>query len=440
MMDTKLLALLFCLGFLPVLQGTAQTQIATDDAESYTTGFENENGGTGFAIPFTPKAIGDNPAGESFLTTNALDETQSFALDSDAGDGGSGYAVTRTLSAALGSDAEYRVDVLVRFGLQTDDGQSAGLVLSSTPTNQQTSWDDGERLFVGITGDGTWTYEAENGSQAVPGGQGSFPARRGDIYRVRADVSVQSNTFELRIENLTELTTSQLVTGTLSGSEGAGVTTLGFGNGVAASGQNLFFDNLIVTESPSGTIPVELADFDATVNGRSARLVWSTASETNNTGFAVQHASGRDAYERVGWREGAGTTTETSRYSFEIDELKAGRHRFRLKQVDNDGTSTLSEEITVRVRLDRRVVVEPVTPNPVDGTALLEFGVGEKEPVSVRLFNVLGQQVRTLYRGTVAPDQRQRVRIRTGDLASGVYVVRIQGASFQKSQRISVVN
>jgi len=81
-------------------------------------------------------------------------------------------------------------------------------------------------------------------------------------------------------------------------------------------------------------LPVELSSFSAQRDGQSAVLTWSTASETNNAGFAVQHAIGTEGFEQIGWVEGVGTTNEAQTYDFTAENLSAGTHRFRLKQED----------------------------------------------------------------------------------------------------------
>ena len=72
------------------------------------------------------------------------------------------------------------------------------------------------------------------------------------------------------------------------------------------------------------TIPVELVSFSAEVNGNNVLLSWVTASEINNRGFEIEKQVMRSEYgvgrwERIGFVDGYGTTTETKFYSF-IDE------------------------------------------------------------------------------------------------------------------------
>ena len=185
-------------------------------------------------------------------------------------------------------------------------------------------------------------------------------------------------------------------------------------------------------------LPVELTSFDARRDGENAILNWTTASETNNAGFAVQHAVGSESFEQIGWVDGAGTTTEAQTYRFTAEDLSAGTHRFRLKQEDLDGTSSFSDVLEVQVRPEGPIAIEQVAPNPVRQTGTLQFTLRETGPVSVGLYDVLGRRVRTLHDGQVSGGQPQQVSVDASSLSSGVYFVRVKGDGFNKTQRITV--
>lgn len=201
----------------------------------------------------------------------------------------------------------------------------------------------------------------------------------------------------------------------------------------------------------NSVLPVELAGFKASLDGSTARLSWTTASETNNTRFRVQHqpsspeasvASGNaaaGAWTQVGAVEGAGTTQQPQRYTYQVPDLNAGTHRFRLVQVDRDGTSHPTDPIRVTVGLDQPMTVAPVSPQPVAGQGTVSFRVREPQPVTVALYNLLGRRVATLYQRTAPANERQTVRLPTDGLASGTYFLRVRGTEAQREQRVTVV-
>ena len=85
-------------------------------------------------------------------------------------------------------------------------------------------------------------------------------------------------------------------------------------------------------------LPVELIDFQADVTtDKKVMLKWSTASETNNNHFQIQHSIDGNRFDNITIVEGAGNTTETTHYSYKVESPVDGRSYYRLKQVDFDG-------------------------------------------------------------------------------------------------------
>ena len=97
------------------------------------------------------------------------------------------------------------------------------------------------------------------------------------------------------------------------------------------------------------TTPVELISFNATVLENNVKLDWATATETNNSGFEVERKqvfspqSSVGNWEKIGFVEGHGTTTEPKSYSFPDEKVTTGKYKYRLKQIDFDGTFNLLE-------------------------------------------------------------------------------------------------
>jgi hypothetical protein len=185
-------------------------------------------------------------------------------------------------------------------------------------------------------------------------------------------------------------------------------------------------------------LPVEMVSFVAERNDRGALLRWMTASETGNAGFAIQHAAPGDGFSQIGWVDGVGTTTEAQTYRFVAEDLSAGTHQFRLQQEDVDGTTSLSKTVTLNVRPEGPVAVQPVAPNPVTGTSTLRFTARESGDVSVALYDMLGRQVKQLHEGRVSGGQPQQVTLDASGLSSGVYFLRVKGDGFKRSRRIII--
>ena len=102
-------------------------------------------------------------------------------------------------------------------------------------------------------------------------------------------------------------------------------------------------------------------------------LTWTTVSETKTAGFDVERSAGGEAFTRVGSQPGRGTTMETQRYRFVDRDLPIAEEvTYRLRQIDMDGTETVSEEVTERL-LPARVALLPSAPNPFAEVARLHY-------------------------------------------------------------------
>ena len=211
--------------------------------------------------------------------------------------------------------------------------------------------------------------------------------------------------------------------------------------GVAGSDVETF-ERLVNIRSGS-ILPVEMVSFTASVVGETAQLRWSTASETSNAGFEVQHAAGDSAsganWSKLGFVEGAGTTQETQTYRFRTEALEFGTHRFRLKQVDLDGTAHLSDVVTVELRMEAALRLTPPSPNPVRETATLRVGAQQAQSTTVAVYDVLGRKVMTLHDGALPDGQMQTLHLDASRLSSGVYFVRLTAGNRSRTHRLTVM-
>jgi hypothetical protein len=119
--------------------------------------------------------------------------------------------------------------------------------------------------------------------------------------------------------------------------------------------------------APIIPLPVELMFFKAQVRGNNIQLMWSTASEQDNSHFEIERSSALSkGFEMIGTVEGKGTTSIRQDYSFADYNVlgeQGGIYYYRLKQVDFDQTSTYSTIVAVRWDPFQEKVFT-VAPNP----------------------------------------------------------------------------
>ncbi|HYE94761.1 MAG TPA: T9SS type A sorting domain-containing protein, partial [Rubricoccaceae bacterium] len=137
--------------------------------------------------------------------------------------------------------------------------------------------------------------------------------------------------------------------------------------------------------------------------------------------------------------EGHGTTTEANTYAYTAEGLLPGRHAFRLRQVDYDGQSALYGPVEADVETPSTHLLTGAYPNPFNPQTRFELSVAQTQEVTVALYDALGQEVTRLHAGTMQADQAQAFVVDGASLASGLYVVRVVGETFQDAIRLSLV-
>ncbi|MEM1096967.1 MAG: T9SS type A sorting domain-containing protein [Bacteroidota bacterium] len=199
------------------------------------------------------------------------------------------------------------------------------------------------------------------------------------------------------------------------------------------------FATVVATDVISEALPVELVAFEARLNGGTAQLIWATASETNNAGFSVERRlPNAPAWDEVGFVSGVGTTLEAQSYTYQVEAVSPGTHRFRLRQVDFDGTFAYSPEVELVVELVETYRTTSVYPNPTADGAQLEVVVRNDQAVSAAIYDVLGRAVRTVFDGRIRANTPHKLTLDTAGLPSGLYFVRVSGEQFNSAARFTV--
>jgi hypothetical protein len=189
---------------------------------------------------------------------------------------------------------------------------------------------------------------------------------------------------------------------------------------------------------------VELDRFEARAEGSKAVLTWQTASETNNAGFEIQRQVGpATSWSTVQFVEGAGTISEPRSYQFTDRDLpyEAETVRYRLKQVDLDGSTDLSKVVEIGLGVPDQLALHAPFPNPSQNQATVRYEVPERlqdTEVQIAVYDLLGRRVATPVDGPKNAG-RSQFQFRTQQLPSGTYILRLQAAEQTRTQRLTVV-
>ena len=186
-------------------------------------------------------------------------------------------------------------------------------------------------------------------------------------------------------------------------------------------------------------IPVELVSFNASVKNNLVTVNWTTATETNNSGFEIERKSDSKSWEKVGFVNGKGSTTEKQSYQFidVLDNVKGDRVTYRLKQIDYDGKTSFSKSVEV-LFAPTNFSLEQNYPNPFNPTTTISFGLPTKSNVSIKVFNSLGQMVDQLINGEYEAGYHS-ILFNASNLSSGIYYYRLETEGFSQIKKMALI-
>lgn len=169
-------------------------------------------------------------------------------------------------------------------------------------------------------------------------------------------------------------------------------------------------------------VPVELVSFTAFYREENILLNWRTATETNNFGFEIERSVDQAFCKKIGFVNGNGTTTETKTYEYVDNNTDIGETYFyRLKQIDFNGSFTFSNVVEINPAIVSSFNLEQNYPNPFNPSTTINFSLPNPSNVSLKIFNALGEDVKTLYDGLLEAGVHS-FNFNAAGLSSGVYV------------------
>jgi hypothetical protein len=115
-----------------------------------------------------------------------------------------------------------------------------------------------------------------------------------------------------------------------------------------------------VLGSLGAPLPVLFTGFSVTKERNGVRLNWSTASETNNSGFMVQRSVSGGAWIDLEFVAGNGNSFGPSNYNYLDQRPAKGQNYYRLKQIDIDNNSKFSEVRVINYIDKGGVTIYPV--------------------------------------------------------------------------------
>lgn len=199
-------------------------------------------------------------------------------------------------------------------------------------------------------------------------------------------------------------------------------------------------DNGVILKTNNGGIPVELVSFSATREENQVQLSWMTATELNNQGFEIERKT-TDSWEKIGFVNGNGTTTEMQHYSFTDDIGLIGnvdKIYYRLKQIDFDGTYEYSNEVTIEISQPDSYLLNQNYPNPFNPGTTISFTLKETTDVNLKVYDLMGNLIAIIVDERLNSGKHEITFDGTG-LTSGVYYYKLEAGRYKDVKKMLLI-
>lgn len=172
-------------------------------------------------------------------------------------------------------------------------------------------------------------------------------------------------------------------------------------------------------------LPVELLYLQASPQQGQVDLTWATASEKNSSRFMVERSHNGHDFAAIGQVAASGHSQYTIQYTYPDREPLNGVNYYRLRMVDLDGTSELSNVVVVMFKGGQGRM--SIYPNPVRGLLHAAFDLTGQQLVHVQVLDALGRVVQEQH--LAVEEGQPGIDLDTQHLGSAVYLVRVLSAN-----------
>lgn len=201
------------------------------------------------------------------------------------------------------------------------------------------------------------------------------------------------------------------------------------------------------------TLPVTLSSFTATyTTSNFVNIMWTTESESNMIGYHILRAENDDLSEALRMTNNiiiAHNQPETQKYSFEDKEVETDTEYFYwIQAAELDGTIEFFGPVNIKtgnIHNDTPVIplvtqLNGAYPNPFNPSTTISFDIAETVMITIDIYNVKGQKVRSLINEEIKPGRYNVVwngkNANNRNVSSGVYFFKMQAGEYKKINKV----
>lgn len=190
-------------------------------------------------------------------------------------------------------------------------------------------------------------------------------------------------------------------------------------------------------------LPVELTSFSASLRNGTVRLTWTTATETNNYGFEIERSIDQADWNTIAFVQGYGTSNIPHTYSYDDIDYERIKQttkniRYRLKQLDRDGSHEYSSIVKVTSSSNPEAFSLFVSPSPSRDKATAYLSLREAQPVTLTIYDVIGRVVKTYLSSFMLQSGSYIYPLDVNSMSNGIYYVVLQTSFGVRTQPLVV--
>jgi len=181
-------------------------------------------------------------------------------------------------------------------------------------------------------------------------------------------------------------------------------------------------------------VPINLASFTGEKKANSNLLLWSTATELNNSGFELQRsANGRDFSKLsfIASKAENGTSNAIISYSYEDRNPLATTNYYRLKQIDKNGQNSYSKIVSLAGNKNDKFQIVNLYPNPAFNQVNLNVNTSKDEVVTIIVTDIVGKIL--IKQNASIRKGENTISLNTEKLANGTYTVKLISSNFNET-------
>ena len=177
--------------------------------------------------------------------------------------------------------------------------------------------------------------------------------------------------------------------------------------------------------SSNSTLPITLSSFTGEKGESRNILKWSTASEQNNTGFEIQYSANGRNFEKLSFvssKAANGNSSSTLSYEFSDANNFNSNAYYRLKQVDKDGKTSLSNIVFLKGEKTSRMSLSTIYPNPAHSSINLTIDAPASDNINIEIRDIAGKLV--LRQPSAVVNGANKVPLNVASLPGGSYFIK----------------